>query len=240
MIIPCYKKEKTILQDISNIYKVLSDTGYEFEIIAVVDGFLDNTFKEASKLKKPNVKVIGYKVNHGKGYAIRFGMAKAKGDLIAFIDAGMDIKPEGIIMLIEHMNWYNAHIVVGSKRHPVSKVNYPIIRKIYSIAYQLLVFILFRLKIKDTQTGLKVFRKEVLEDILPRLVVKQFAFDIEILAVAHHLGYTRIYEAPVEITWDPNDTTFSYKIIFDPYIRSMLVDTFAVFYRMNILKYYSR
>lgn len=238
VIVPCYKKEKTIKKDLENIFNVLSSTRYKFEIIVVVDGFLDKTFERASEFSKKNVKVVGYKENRGKGYAVRYGMARAKGDVIAFIDSGMEINANGISMVLEHLQWYNAHIVVGSKRHSASKVNYPFVRRVYSFFYQLLVYVLFWLKVKDTQTGLKVFRREVLEDVLPRLVVKKYAFDVEVLAVAYYLGYTRIFEAPVEVNFDASDSAISYFLLFDSHVRGMIMDTLAIYYRMHILNYY--
>jgi glycosyltransferase involved in cell wall biosynthesis len=239
IIVPAYKQEKTIRKDTENIHKVMSGTRYDFEIIVVVDGFLDQTFEQAEKVKKDNVKVIGYKTNKGKGYAVRYGMARAKGDYIVFIDSGMEIDPNGISMIIEHMVWYGADVIVGSKRHPASKVNYPPIRKIYSWGYFLLVRLLFRLRVTDTQVGLKVFRREVLETVLPRLVIKQYAFDIELLAVSKYLGFRKIYEAPVSVSFDfSSGSRFSRLFVFDSFIRNMLVDTVAVFYRMYILKYY--
>jgi len=238
IIIPAHKQEKTILKDITNIYEVMSHTRWDFEIIVVVDGLIDKTLEEAKKLKKPNVTVVGYETNKGKGYAVRYGMARAEGDFISFIDAGMDIDPNGISMLLEHMVWYDADIIVGSKRHPVSQVQYPFIRKIYSFGYRMLCKILFGLDLKDTQTGLKVFKRKVLEKVLPRLLVKEFAFDIEVLAVAYHLGFRKIYEAPVKINLDLNNTHFTGAIIFDPFIKKMLTDTLAIFYRLKILNYY--
>lgn len=240
IVIPAYKQEKTIKKDIENIYEVMSNTRWDFEIVVVVDGFLDKTYQNAKKFTKRNVRVYGYEKNNGKGYAIRYGMARAKGDVISFIDAGMEINPNGISLLLEHMEWYKADIIVGSKRHPASKVAYPFLRKVYSLGYYFLIKTLFGLKIKDTQAGLKVYRREVLENVLPRLVVKQYAFDIEILAVAHYLGYKRIYEAPVEINFDFSSGSRFKKFLFmDPFIQSMLVDTVAIFYRMHFLKYYS-
>lgn len=239
VIIPAYKQEKTIEKDLRNIYSVMSKTRWDFEIILVVDGFQDDTFKKAQKVKRKNIKVVGYETNRGKGYAIRYGMARAVGDYIAFIDAGMEIEPNGISMLLEHMEWYDADIMIGSKRHPASKVNYPVVRKIYSFGYHAIVKILFRIPVKDTQVGLKVFKRKVLEEVLPRLVIKEYAFDIELIAVAHRLGFKRIYEAPVYLSMNfGSGTRFTDFFIFSPFIRGMLYDTMGVFYRMYILHYY--
>jgi len=239
IIIPTYKQEKTIQLDLENIIKTMNQTRWEYEVICVVDGFLDKTFDNASKIKDPKLKVIGYEKNRGKGYAIRYGMARSEGDVVAFIDAGMDINPNGISLMLEHMIWYDADIIVGSKRHSASKVDYPFIRKIYSFVYQIMVRILFGLRIKDTQVGLKIFRKAVLQKVLPRLVVKRYAFDIEILAVSNYLGFKKIYDAPVEINFNFENTNFNpAKLIFNVNIWKMIVDTLSVFYRMRVLKYY--
>jgi glycosyltransferase involved in cell wall biosynthesis len=239
IVVPAYKQEKTIKQDIENICQTMSQTRWDFEVIVVVDGIVDDTFLEAKKVERPNVLVYGYEENKGKGFAIRYGMEKTRGDLIAFIDAGMDINPNGISMVLEHMEWYDADVIVGSKRHPVSKINYPLIRKIYSFSYHLLVRVLFGIKLTDTQTGLKVFKRAVVASVLPRLVVKEFAFDVEMLAVCRYLGFRRIFEAPIEVSWSSGNTNFSPFLIFDRNIRYMILDTFAIFYRMFMLGYYS-
>jgi len=240
IIVPIYKQEKTIYKDLSSIYSAMEQTRWDFEIIGVVDGFLDKSFEQAQKLQFPNLKVIGYEENKGKGYAVRYGMAHSKGELIAFIDSGMDINPNGISLILEHMEWYDADIMVGSKRHSASKVKYPFIRKVFSFLYQTLIRILFNLKIRDTQVGLKVFKRKVLEKVLPRLLVKKFAFDIEMLAVSNYLGFNKIYDAPVEISLDFNSqSSFApAKLIFNKNIWGMVWDTVAVFYRLRILKYY--
>ncbi len=236
VIIPAYKQDKTIQKDLLRIKTVMDQMRYDYEIIVVVDGFSDDTYQEAKKVASPRVIVIGYQHNHGKGHAVRFGMAKAKGNVIAFIDSGMDINPNGLSMLLEHFEWYNADIVVGSKLHPVSKVDYPFQRRVLSLGYRLLVKILFGLHIADTQVGLKLFKRRVLEDVLPRLLVKKYAFDIEILAVAHNLGYKRIYEAPIELNFDSSQSVISktlWQVVFP-----MFLDTLAVFYRLKIRRYY--
>lgn len=232
VIVPAYKQEKTIYKDLANLDKALQETNYDYEIIVVVDGEVDNTKKEALRYQSAKVKVLGYKENHGKGYAVRYGMSKSSGDIVAFIDAGMEINPTGLRMLLEHMKWYDADILVGSKRHPVSQVNYPLIRRIYSFGYQTLVRVLFGLKVKDTQVGLKIFKRKVLKKVLPRLLVKRYAFDVEMLSVANYLGFKRIFEGPIELNYRFS-SNINYKTIF-----LMLWDTLAVFYRLRILHYY--
>ena len=237
IIVPAYKQEKTIKKDIERICSVMNDTRFDYEVIVVVDGFLDNTFAEAEKIKNNEVKVIGYEKNRGKGYAVRYGMARALGDPIAFIDAGMEIDPNGISMILEQMLWRDADIIVASKRHPDSKVNYSLARRIYSWGYYSLIRLLFRLKVTDTQTGLKVYKRKVLDVVLPRLVVKQYAFDIELLAVAKYLGHNKIYDAPVNLTLDLKSGSVLNKKFFR-FFRAVVYDTLAVFYRMYLLRYY--
>lgn len=241
VIVPAYKQEKTIAADLKRIDMVLRQLRYTSELICVVDGNLDHTFENASKFAQhqSHVQIIGYQTNKGKGHAVRYGMAHCQGQIIAFIDAGMDINPNSLSMILEHFEWYKADIIVGSKRHPASKVKYPYQRRILSWGYQMLTRLLFGLSIKDTQVGLKCYRREVLEKVLPRLLVKTFAFDIEILAVANSLGYTRIYEAPVELelVFGKGSGVTSKRFLY--FVGKMLIDTLAVFYRLRILNYYS-
>ena len=236
VIIPAYKQEKTIREDISSIEKTLKEGLPEeinYEIICVIDGKLDGTEREARRHRSSKVRVYGYDENEGKGHAVRFGMKKAKGDLISFLDAGMEISPKGIMMLMAHMQWYNADVIVGSKRHPVSQVNYPLKRHFLSIGYHAFVRIFFGINVRDTQSGIKIFKKPVVEAILPRLLVKRYAMDIEMLAVANYLGFGRIYEGPIEVHFDRRTSAIDWTTVF-----KMAWDTAAVFYRLRILHYY--
>lgn len=241
LIVPAYKQENSIVHNLRQLKDVLDKLRYPSELICVVDGKVDDTFINASRFARnhKNVKVIGYHTNKGKGYAVRFGMAESKGDIVGFIDSGMDLNPNGLALLLEHFEWYDADIIIGSKRHPVSKVNYPWQRRILSMGYQLLVFILFGLRVRDTQVGMKFFKREVLEKVLPRLLVKRFAFDVEMLAVANYLGFKRIYEAPIDINLKFGVASTITSQRFIKTVIGMLMDTLAVFYRLNILDYYS-
>lgn len=259
LVLPAYKQEKTIQKDITNLAKVLTTLNVKYELIVVVDGFVDKTYQKAKnielrskskelgtknhtprsktqELRSGSLKVLGYPDNQGKGFAIKHGVKEAKGDIIGYIDAGMDLDPKEISIMLDMMDWNKADIVIGSKLHPDSKVNYPFSRKILSWGYRTIIRILFDLKVKDTQVGLKIFKKSVAKRVFKRIIVKAFAFDVEVLAVAQLYGYTKIYEAPVILKFKPgsiNSTNF-WKIAF-----WTLVDTLAVFYRINILRFYN-
>lgn len=236
LIVPAYNQEKTIEKDIWRIKSVMDQLRCDYEIIVVVDGIIDRTFKNAKRIKDQKIVITGYKKNYGKGHALRYGMARSKGNIIAFIDAGMDLNPNGLSMLLEHFEWYQADIVVGSKWHPVSKVNYPLNRKILSLGYGFFVKVLFGLNVSDTQLGMKFFKREVLEKVLPRLLVKKYAIDVELLAVSDHLGFKRIFEAPIELDWSDVDSSVSKNLL--PTIWHIFWDTLAVFYRLKIKRYY--
>lgn len=237
LIMPVYKQQDTIQKDIRDVVSVLKKGSIPFEIIPVIDGMVDRSMSEAKKVKDERVHPIGYKTNHGKGYAVRYGFAQAHGDVIGFMDAGGDLKSSSLPYMLEQFCWKKADIVIGSKLHHESKVQYPCVRKILSWGYQQIIKILFHLNIRDTQVGMKLYRRQVLEDVLPRLLVKKFAFDIEILAVAHHLGYTKIYEAPIELDFSHVKSSITSGKTW-LVILNMLKDTLAVFYRLRILQYY--
>lgn len=237
LIIPVYKQENTIVHNLKEIKKVIDKVRYPHEIIVVVDGMIDTSIKKIKQARIPGLKTLGYMKNQGKSYAIRLGMKKAKGDYVMFIDSGMEIDPNGISMLLEHMEWYDADIIVGSKRHAASFVQYPLVRKILSFGYYIIVKMLFGIKVHDTQAGIKIFRKEVLENVLPRLVEKKFAGDLEFLVVADKLGFNRIYEAPIKLNYQFSSSTSAATL---QSIFAIFIDTLAIFYRKNILRYYDK
>lgn len=236
IIVPVYQQEKSITRDLGNLSRTLAKLKIPYELIVVDDYSTDNTSKILSKIHKKNIFVFRNAQNYGKGYTVKYGMLKARGNIIGFLDGGRDIDPESIIMLLNHMKWYDADIIVGSKLHPVSQVSYPLGRKILSRGYRGVTRILFGFKVRDTQVGLKIFKRKVVRDVFPQLLVKKFAFDIEVLAVAHSLGYTRIFEAPVKLQFGASSITSKN---FWQVILHMLWDTAAVFYRIKIIHHYN-
>ena len=114
-------------------------------------------------------------------------------------------------------------------------MHYPRSRRIASWAYQQLNRLLFRLDVRDTQVGLKLFSRRVVDEVMPLLLVKQFAFDLELLAVATSRGYDRIRELPIHLQY-----RFSGSGVGSFAVLGALFDTAAIFYRLRLLRTYER
>jgi glycosyltransferase involved in cell wall biosynthesis len=233
IIVPAFNEGKLIFKTINEIENTMENLGLDYEVIVVDDGSKDNTYEEARKAAKsnPRVKVVR-KENGGKGSALKYGFNFCSGKLVTFIDADLDLHPRQIPLFIKYMKKYNADVVVGSKRHPLSKIKYPSHRKFLSRVYQIIVAFLFRLNVRDTQAGLKLFKYEVLKEVFPKVLCKKYAFDLELLVNANHRGF-KIVEAPVELNWQRVASRIKFKDIF-----RIALDTAAIFYRLRILKWY--
>lgn len=236
ILIPVHNEAKRIRRNLREVKETLDDFGCNYEIVAIDDGSSDNSYQVLEELKKeiPQLIVNRNTQNFGKGRALKKAFKYASGDLIVWLDADLDLHPYQIKTLYDIMALNDADIVIGSKMHPNSKVNYPLTRKIISMGYYCLIRILFNLPCHDTQTGLKLFKRKVMEEVFPRILVKQFAFDLEVLVNAHHLGF-KLVEAPIILENKRDYGRIGVKSIFITF-----QDTMAIWYRMYILKYYDR
>lgn len=236
VVVPVFNQEAGIAESVMTIRDAVAD-GLDgpFELIVVSDGSIDRTAERVLATRDARVRTIHYDRNLGKGYAVKLGALEARGRYVAYIDADLDLDPTWLPSLVERAEEVGLDFAIGSKRHPDSVVDYPQRRRVYSWLYQQLVRLLFRLDVRDTQVGLKVFRREVAEQVLPLLLVKRFAFDLELLAVARALGFRRIEELPIRLEY-----RFTGSGVSALSVGHALVDTAAIFYRLRILRYYQR
>jgi len=231
LVLPVFNEEKNIQKCLENLNQVLDSTFQNHELILVNDGSTDNTLEIIKNLnnKIPNMKIISYPVNKGKGHAVRAGVLQTKGDVVILLDGDCDISPKNIKTYLKELDEYD--LVIGSKRHPLSKVYWSHTRKNLSKIFNFIVKVGTGVKLRDTQCGVKAANGFALRKIFQIMLIKRFAFDVEMLTIATALGL-KIKEMPVEIT-----ITRPFKV---KEIAKMFKDVLAVSYRLRILKFYEK
>lgn len=230
-VIPAYNEEALIENTLGALDKIVRNKMVSYEIVVVNDGSKDQTLAKAIAYanRNGNVKVVGYVNNMGKGHAVREGFMQAAGEIVIFADSDLEIDLSSISRYISALHY--GDIAIASKWHPDSHVEMPLVRKILSHSFNNIVRLLTGAPLKDTQSGLKAMKKSAFVNIFPILAVKRYAFDVELLAVAHLYGL-KVVEVPVKIKLDA-----SFKL---SEIGKMFIDLLGIAYRLRVIHWYQR
>lgn len=222
IIIPTYNEEKNIKRTIVALTSILQKLDIQSEVIIVCDGCTDSTYSIAKPLENDIVSIHQYAKNQGKGKAIKYGFKHSNGNVIAFFDAGLDFPPTDIVNFYNILNKYNIDGVIGSKRHKDSQITYPLKRRIISKTGQIITKTLFSIPYSDTQVGIKIFTRDVLDSILPNIYINQYAFDIEMLVLSYKHNF-RIAEAPVTLHYNPTQSGVNWKTIYLAFLDTLRI-----------------
>jgi glycosyltransferase involved in cell wall biosynthesis len=197
IVLPAFRLGPVIAANAARVAR--SCAGLDAQIIVVDDGSDDDTFQQAMQAAKEvaGLEVIRHPRNLGKGEALVSGWKAAGADRIVFLDGDLDLPPEQIPEVLAELE--RSDVVVGAKRRTMQSGGYPLFRRMMSRLYAEGTSRLFGLPVHETQTGLKAFRREVLDDILPRVGMRGWAFDLELLVRAFRSGYT-MSETPVTVS----------------------------------------
>lgn len=238
VLMPFLNESAVIVENTRETIRILEEMGIRFEIILIDDGSTDGSYRllENEFSRHSKVMIIRNQQNFGKGWALKTGYEFSHGDYILFMDSDLELSPWHIPNFFRILIENNADCVIGSKLHPDSQLSYPLKRRLFSMVYYTMVKILFGLSIKDTQTGIKLFSREALESSLPKVLVKHFAFDIELLLQLTKNSF-RISEAPIELEFRRETSAGRIRLSS---IFNMVRDTLAIFYRDRILGFYNR
>jgi len=199
IIIPAHNEEKRIHSSLTKLSNFFSEKGYDYEIIVSEDGSTDKTYEIANNYSKKDrkVEVLHSVKKLGKGGGVIKGFKKSTGDIVIFSDADLSSSPTEMVKLIEEIK-SGTDLAIASRRIRDSKIikKRPLMKKIASFIFNLLVNLLFHLEIKDTQCGLKAIKKNSLKKILPKLTRKGWEFDVELLLRAKE-NNLKIREVPI-------------------------------------------
>src|SRR3989344_304677 len=207
VIIPAYNEEKHIRKTVESIYQYLSGKNLEHEILVVTDGSRDKTDDIVGSMLSavPALQLLSYERNRGKGFAVRQGMLKAKGEYRLFTDADNATSIDHIEKMMPHFN-RGCDVVIGSiaiKGSTVAGGSEPVWRRLFGKMGNLFIQAVAVPGISDTQRGFKIITAEAANKIFPKTTIDRWGFDIEMLALARKFGY-KIKEVPVMWKNDPN------------------------------------
>lgn len=199
LIIPMYNESSIIADTAKTVSEYMNNNFDSYEVIFSDDGSKDGSAKIVNDLQLPNVRVVGYEQNHGKGCAIRTGMLEAKGEIVMFTDADLAYGTDVIRRVYDTLDDADANMLIGSRN--LSKdgyEGYTAMRKLMSKVYIKVLCIAGGFKLSDSQCGCKAYKGEAVKKIFEKCKVDGFAFDFESILWAQKLGY-KIVEMPVKI-----------------------------------------
>lgn len=196
IVIPAYNEESRIADTLRQLENYFRRQSYSSEIIVVDDGSSDQTAAIVRE-QFPNVQLISYQPNRGKGYAVREGMQKASGDIRVFYDADASTPIAEVEKLWPEFE-AGANIVIGSRSLPGSdvQVHQAWHRQRMGVVFNRLVQVITRLPFRDTQCGFKAFTASAAGIVFPRQTIDRYSFDVELLYIAKLHGLC-IKEIPV-------------------------------------------
>ncbi|OGY31406.1 MAG: hypothetical protein A3C02_01300 [Candidatus Andersenbacteria bacterium RIFCSPHIGHO2_02_FULL_45_11] len=230
VVIPAYNEEKRLPNTLRATIEYLKASPHEWEILVVNDGSHDKTADIVREyaIQDKQVKLLEYGKNHGKGYAVRYGMTHATGDIQVFMDADNSTSIDHIEKFLPYTQ-KGFDVVIGSRDVDGAdiSVHQPKYKELLGDLGNLWIQLWAVPGIKDTQAGFKMFTKKASQNVFPYLTIDRWGFDVEALAVARMKGYS-ISEQP--ITWinDPNS-----KVAASAYVE-VLKEVVQV--RINILR----
>ena len=198
--VPMYNENRVIAESAKTLSEYMSANFEDYEIVFCSDGSTDGCDKTVEALNLPNVRVIGYEKNQGKGCAVRTAILAATGDVRMFTDADLAYGT-GVIKQVADAFAANpdAEMVIGSRNLDKSGYEgYTFLRKIMSKVYIKVLCIAGGFKLSDSQCGCKAFRADAAEKIFSRCEVNGFAFDFEAILWAVKMKM-KIVEIPVRV-----------------------------------------
>ena len=200
LCIPAYNEESIIRDTARTLDAYMRENFDDYEILFSNDGSTDNTAAAVEELGLPNVRVVGYEKNRGKGCAVRTAVLESTGDVAIFTDCDLAYGTD-VIKTMADMFEKNpdADMVIGSRNISADGYEgYTFIRKLASKTYIKVLCLFGGFKLSDSQCGMKGFRREAAREIFPLCEVDRWAFDFEILIWATEFK-KKILEMPVKI-----------------------------------------
>ncbi len=206
LIIPAYNEEKRLPRSLEEIYQYLEQQSYSYELIVIDDGSTDHSVRVVQEMFAAfgSGTVLQNGRNRGKGYSVRQGVLRSRGDYVLFSDADLSTPIQEVEKLFGSLR-QGYDIAIGSRGLRESDVqrHQPWYREGMGKIFNRIARSLFLTGFSDTQCGFKCFRGEVARALFRQQRIDHFSFDVEVLFLAARHNY-RVKEVPVQWLNEPN------------------------------------
>ncbi|NTW01178.1 MAG: glycosyltransferase family 2 protein [Oscillochloris sp.] len=197
IVIPAYNEEERIIPTIGAIASHVASLGFPWEMIIADDGSRDSTVELVESLDLINLRLLRAESNGGKGSAVRRGVLAASGRYILFDDADNSTPIEELGKLLHTLEDEGYDVAVGSRvANGAEEAHRSLLRRTLSGGLRWIVRHVFRIGVRDTQCGFKLFTRQAAHRLHGAQIINGFSFDLEILYLADRFGY-KVAEVPV-------------------------------------------
>jgi dolichyl-phosphate beta-glucosyltransferase len=210
IVIPAWNEARRVPQSLLQIRDYFNSHPLDVEILLMVERSQDDTLDRAGAVVEGDTRfqVIDNLVHRGKGYAVRSGVLRARGDIVLFMDADLSTPLEEVQAFLAHFQQQpDTDVLIGSRALARSRVEKPqsALRRNMGRIFNALVQTLSVPGITDTQCGFKAFRRDAARAIFSRQTLDGFAFDVEVLMLARALDM-RVDVLPVRWLNSPDSS----------------------------------
>ena len=216
--LPARNEETRLVSAVRRVDGLLQQLGHPYTLLIAEDGSTDNTFGIAKGLTSsfPNLKIIHNNSKLGRGRALRNAWQSTLADVYVFMDADLATDLRFLPKLVARMQNEGLDFVTGSRYSRGSNLRRPLLRKMFSLAYNGLVRVLFDTKISDHQCGFKAFSRRAVMTVLPLTRENGWAWDTEMIVYLKSLGW-KVAEIPVSWREMKSERTPIKRLIYDVY-----------------------
>lgn len=202
VVIPAYHEERRLPPALERLAEFCATFGQPFEVLIVVEQGSDATLEIAREFAAQHAgfEAIDNLVQRGKGYAVRSGMIRARGDVVFYMDADLSVPLAEVQAFLAHFAAQpEIDVLVGNRQHARSRITraQSWLRRTMGQTFNRILRVVSAAPLRDTQCGFKAFRRAAAQSVFSRQKLDGFAFDVEVLLLAERLGY-RVADLPVE------------------------------------------
>lgn len=204
IVIPAYNESQRVGATLEKVLAHIAQQRWQAEVVVVNDGSRDATADVVREFARrhPIVRLVENPGNRGKGYSVRNGVMHATGEVILFSDADLSAPIYEAGKLFDAIA-RGADVAIGSRwlQSELQTERQPLYRQFFGRTFNLILRVMLGLRFKDTQCGFKAFTRAAADAIFPRMRIRRWAFDPEVLYLANKLGF-KTAEVPVEWAHD--------------------------------------